>query len=147
MSHELRIWIKENPKVSVKLSVYHQDSYEQILSWRSAPTLHPVYQADLHNDSIFPQNSLPHSHLEKNMALYSNLCKKTLPQYINASQNRTGVTRHPGPPNTRARNLMFFAEQEYLKADEQLEPFSLKQDKSEKYWHLVLVQENPFCMH
>lgn len=37
MSHELRIWIKENPKVSAKLSVYHQDSNEQILSWRSAP--------------------------------------------------------------------------------------------------------------
>jgi len=41
---------------------------------------------------------------------------------------------------------MFFAEQEYLKAAEQLGPFSLKQDKPGMYWHLVLVQENLLCM-
>lgn len=70
-----------------------------------------------------------------------------MPCYVNASQNRTGVTRHPSPSNTKARNSMVFAEQEYLKAAGQLEPFSLKQDKSGKYWHMVLVQENLFCMH
>lgn len=49
-----------------------------------------------------------------------------MPYYINASQNKTDVTRHPDPSNTRARSLMFFAEQEHLKAAEELGPFSLK---------------------
>lgn len=55
MSHELRIWIKENPKVSAMLSVYHQDSNEQILSWRSAPYTYPAHQAHLDKDPVSPQ--------------------------------------------------------------------------------------------
>lgn len=83
------------------------------------PTLHPVYQADLYNDSVYPQTTIFPTVIQRKKKSQNLTCAKTLmpnqmPYYINASQNRPGVTWHPGPSNTRARNP-FFADQEYLK--------------------------------
>lgn len=58
-----------------------------------------------------------------------------MPHDIPARQNSTGAIRHP----SKSRELNGFAEWEYLKAAEQPGPFRMKQDKSERYWHLVLV--------
>lgn len=62
MSHELRIWIKENPKVSAKLSVYHQDSNEQIPSWRSAPYTSSCEPTFGQGFRLSPNPCLPYSH-------------------------------------------------------------------------------------